>query len=192
MRNDRLVLLTWTTTLFKRQTDAANRQLDILQGWANWEEGTSLYDDLASSAQGSQTVEQLVLIMVAMLGYSRLLPDNLDHFGVPFRSSYLVDLDAHFRGRALGNRGKLMEHVVFAMIRVLSTFGNTYEDMVTFLVAVHNREPPLLHTLAGLSDRYLSLRIGAANHETAFDRVMIEVYCLLSESVSTLLCVSTC
>ncbi|KAL9591659.1 MAG: hypothetical protein Q9179_007502, partial [Wetmoreana sp. 5 TL-2023] len=128
LQNNQLVLLTWTTTLFRRQTDAANRQLSILQEWANSEEGESLYNDLARSAQGSQTVEQLVLIMVAMLGYSRLVPDNLDHFELPLRGSYLVDLDTHFRSHALGNRMRVMKHMVFAMIRVLSTFGNTYEE----------------------------------------------------------------
>lgn len=179
-------------TLFRQQTDAAYRQLNALREWANTEEGLNLYIDLARSVQGPQSVKQLALVMAAMLAYSRLVPDSLDDLDPPIGSSYLVDLDTHFRGDAIGNRGRVTEHMIFAMIRVLSTFGSRYEESVAFLAAVLDHEPPLLHPLAGLSDQYLSLRIRRHNHETAFKLVMTEVSCLLSESVSPLLCVSPC
>lgn len=86
-------------------------------------------------------MEQLFLVMIAMLGCSCLVPDNFDYFDLPLRGSYLVDLDTHFRGRA------------FAMIRVLSTFGSKYKELVKFLITVLDREVSLLHNLAGLSDQ---------------------------------------
>lgn len=179
------MLLTWTTTLFSRQTDAAHSQLAILREWANSGDGKNLYSDLARSAQGSQSVEQLALVMSAMLGYSRLVPDHFDHLDCSFNESYLADLDAHLGGHTLGNRGTVTEHMVFAMIRVLSTFKGKYEDLVAFLVAVLDREPPILHPFAGLSDQYLMWRIGRCGHDNAFYIAMMEVSRSLPESVST-------
>jgi hypothetical protein len=58
------------------------------------EDGWGFYKQLAEDFQISQDVEQLALIMAAMLSYRRLLPDASNHVNQPVKGSYLADLDA--------------------------------------------------------------------------------------------------
>lgn len=152
----------------------SNRQLTVLREWADSEHGKKLYSDMARSVQESQSVEQLALTMVAMLGYSRLLPDYLDYGNEPISGIHLADFDTHFHSHAIGNRGKVMEHMVFAMIRVLFFFGDRYEELVKLLVTVLDLEPRILDTFDGFTDQYLKLRIEPCDHRTAFHQVTTE------------------
>ena len=106
------------------------------------------------------------------MSYSRLFPDHQDHLEQPIKSSYLADLDAYFHGDSLSNGGRAAEQMVFALIRVLSTFGDQYEDLVTFVVTALDGDPPLLHSLEGLSDQYLRCRIDRHTDGAAFDITM--------------------
>jgi hypothetical protein len=186
-QNNQFVLLAWSTSLFSQKADAPSPQLTILQEWASSENGRSLYDHIVRTAQDSQSLEQFSLVMAAMLGYSRLVPDSNDDSDRPFKGSYLTDLDAHFGGRALGNRGRVAEHMVMALIRVLSTVGDKYGKIVTFLVAVLDREPSLLHGLDGLSDQYLGLRVLDHDHKEALHHVMTETWRSQSDLMYVLL-----
>ncbi len=67
-----------------------------------------------SDVQYTQSVAQLGLDMVA-LGSHRRLKGRSDK---PIFGSYLARLDAHFKGHSLGNRGRVVEHTVFALPRV--------------------------------------------------------------------------
>lgn len=87
----------------------------------------------------------------------------------------------------LGNSRTVAEKMVFALIRVLSTFGDKYEDLITFFVTALDRDPPVLHPLVGLSDQYLRCKIGRQTHGAAFDITMRELPHLRTEHVPVLL-----
>ncbi len=185
--NSMLMLLAYSSNLITQNTSNCGRQLDVLQKWASSEDGWSLHKNLVRDAQDPQSVEQLSLITIALMGYSRLLPDHQDHLEQPIKSSYLADLDAYFHGDSLGNSGRVAEQMVFALIRVFSTFGDQYEDLITFLVTALDRDPPLLHPLAGLSDQYLRCRLDRQTHGAAFDTTMGELPHLRTEYVPVVL-----
>ena len=145
----------------------STRQLDVLREWAGSEDGQNLYKQLTRDIQDSQSVEQLALIMAALMNYRRLFPDVLDHCDQLINDSYLADLDAHFRGCLLGNSGRVAERMVFALLWVLYIFASQHEVLITFLETALDRERPLLHLFDGFSDHYLRLRIKYQCHNTA-------------------------
>jgi hypothetical protein len=71
--------------------------------------------------------------------------------------------------------GKVAEQMIFALIRVLSTFGDQYMHLIVFLATALDRDPPLLHHLAGLSNQYWKWRIDRQTHGAASDIVMGEL-----------------
>jgi hypothetical protein len=158
--NSVLLLLTWSNKV-------SNRSLQVLIDLARSEDGWGLYKQLAEDFQISQNMEQLALIMAAMLSFRRLLPDVSDHFDQPIKGSYLADLDALLEGESLGNSGAVAEQMTFSLVRVLRSFANQSEDLITFLETVLDRRPPLLHAFDGFSDRYLRSRIDAQPHQNA-------------------------
>lgn len=99
-------------------------------------------------------MEQLALSTAALMSYRRLLPDLLDDSGQPIKGSSLVDLDALLNGHLLGNSTRVVEKMVFELVRVLRSFANQFKDPITFLDTVLDREHLLLHELEGLSDQY--------------------------------------
>lgn len=92
--------------------------------------------------------------MAAVMSYRRLLPDLSDDSDRPIRGSYLADLDALLNGHPLGNSGIVAERMIFSLIRVFRCSGNQFEELTTFLEAVLDREPPLLHVFNGFCDQY--------------------------------------
>lgn len=159
--------------MFYNSTLDFSSQLDILREWARSEDGRNVYEQLTTDVQYTQNVAQLGLDMVAIVNYRRLYPDFNDPSDKPILASYLEDQDAHFQGHSLGNSGRVAEHMVFALLRVLYSFGDQYRDLTTFVETVLDRDPPLLHSLAGLSDQYLRWRLDVRNHKTESDYVMI-------------------
>jgi len=158
--NNELLLLTWGTMV-------SGRRLGILRKWASSQNGWNLYKRLARGIQGSQSVEQLALTMVALMNYRRLLPDSSDDSDHPIKGSYLADLDALLSGHSLGNSGTVWEQMAFAMVRELRSFTHQFESLVTFLETVLDREPSPLHVFDGFSDQYLRWMIKGQLHETA-------------------------
>ena len=77
--------------------------------------------------------------------------------------------------------------MVFALIRVPSTFGDQYEDLIAFLVTALDRAPPLLHPLGGLSDQYLRWRVDRQTHGAAFVTTMGKIPYLRKEYVPVML-----
>ena len=69
-------------------------------------------------------MKQLALITVVMMSYLRLLSHFMNHLDQLIKSSYLVDLDAHYHGYSLENGGRVAEQIVFALLRLLFTFGD--------------------------------------------------------------------
>jgi hypothetical protein len=158
--NSILLLLTWSKIV-------SGRPLKVLSDWARSEDGWNLYKQLARDFRIPQSVEQLALTMAALMSYRRLYPDSSDHSDQPIKASYLADLDALLNGRSLGNSGVVGERMIFSLVRVLCYFVDQFADLVTFLVTVLDRDPPLLHVFDGFSDQYLLRRINGQPHETA-------------------------
>jgi hypothetical protein len=154
------LLLAWSTVI-------SVRQHNVLREWARSEGGWNLYEQLIRDVQDSQTVEQLALIMVALMNDLRLLPDRLDHINQPINGSYLADLDALFHGEPLGNRGRVAEQMVFALVRVLHSFAGQFKDLIAFVETALDRERPLLHPFDGFSDLYVSQKTCGRTHKTA-------------------------
>ena len=145
----------------------SSHQLDILREWARSEDGQKLYEQLTRDVQDPKDVEQLALTMAALMNYRRLFPDVLDCFDQPISGSFLADLDAHFRGCLLGNSGRVVEQMVFALLRVLYPLASKYEGLITFLETTLDRERPPLHLFDGFTDHYFRLRISYRSHKTA-------------------------
>ena len=142
-------------------------QLDILRAWARSHAGGELYQRLARDVQDLQSVEQLTLNMAALMNYRRLHPDVSDYAETPIKGSYLADFDALFHSHAAGNSGRAAEQMIFALIRVLHSFGDRFKDLITFLDTTLDREYHSLHLLDGFSDQYLHRRLQGQPHETA-------------------------
>lgn len=158
--NSALLLLAWSTMV-------SGRPVEVLSEWARSRDGWSLYKQLAIEFQISHGVEQLALIMAALMSYRRLLPDVSDHFDQPIKGSFLADLNVLLDGQPLGNSGAVTEQMVFSLVRVLRSFGDQFEDIIIFLETILDRYPPLLHVFDGFSDQHLRSRISARPHKTA-------------------------
>ena len=85
----------------------------------------------------------------------------------PIKDSYLADPDALLDGHPLGNSGIVGEQMVFALVRVLRSFVDQFEDLIAFLETAFKRRPLLLHVFDGFSDQYLRRRINGQSHKTA-------------------------
>ncbi|KAL9025485.1 MAG: hypothetical protein Q9180_007660 [Flavoplaca navasiana] len=148
----------------------SSRQSEVLSEWASSVDGWNLYKQLAEDFRGPQSVKQLALIMAALMNYRRLLPDLADQSDQPIKGSYLADLNALLRGDSLGNSRRVLEEMVFVLVRVLSSFVDQFNDLITFFETVLDQEPPLSHAFDGFSHQYLRRRIdGSPNgsHKTA-------------------------
>jgi hypothetical protein len=169
--NNELLLLIWGTMV-------SGRQLGILREWASSQNGWNLYKRLTRGIQGSQSVKQLALTMTALMNYRRLLPDFSDDFDQPIKGSYLADLDALLNGHSLENSGTVWEQMAFALVRILRFFMHQFEDLVTFLETVLDRESSSLHVFDEFSDQYLRWMIKGQLHEIAIVRLS---HCKTSE-----------
>ena len=154
------LFLTWSMTV-------SDDQRDVVRGWAESKHGSDLYQQLVGDVQHCQGVEHLTLAMTAWMSYRRLVPDVSDHADQPIQGSYLDDLDALSNDNNLGNSGKVAERMILALVRVLHSTRDQHQDLIAFIEAVLDCEPPLLHVLDGLSDEYLSRRVGGQSHTTA-------------------------
>lgn len=154
------LLLTWSTMV-------SSRQLEVLSGWACSENGWNLYKQLAKDFQGPLSVEELALTMAALMNYRRLLPDLSDHYDQPIRGIDLADLDALVHGDPPGNRGRVVERMIIALVRVLHSFVDPFKDLITFLETALDQAPPLLHVFDGFPDQYLRRRINGRPHKAA-------------------------
>jgi hypothetical protein len=170
--NSTRMLLVWSTRFFAI-TDSSH-PLQALREWAASEDGRCLYDQMAKDVQTSQGPEQLALTTAALMNYRRLCPDRSDDLVRPIKSSYLHDLDALFRGDALGNSGTVAKRMVFALIRVFGA-EDRFEGLKTFLEDITDQEPPLLHVCDGLSDQYMKRMTVGLDHDTAFAAVSREL-----------------
>lgn len=168
--NNVLLLLTWSTMVSGRQTE-------VLSEWASSANGWNLYKQLAEDFQGPQSVEQLALTMAALMNYRRLLPDLSDHSDQPIKGSYLADLDALLHGDSIGNSGRVLEQMVFALVRVLFSFVDQFKDLITFLETALGREPPLSHVFDEFSYQYLRQRIDG-NPNRPHKTVIAELLCI--------------
>ena len=146
----------------------------FLREWICSEEGQERFNQLVEDAQDSQNVEQLTLNMAALMIYLQNRSDVLKDTDVPITGSYLVDLDALFRGNSLANSRRAAEQMLFALVRALRC-GDRDEQLAVFLETVLDRQSPLVHVRDDLADQYMRWRILSQSHKTAFDDVMAEV-----------------
>lgn len=162
-----LLLLTWSASVSSWGREDHNRPLEVLQEWAQSQQGWNVYLQLATDFQGCQSVAQLTLITAAMMTYRRLYPDFLDDSEAPVTGSYIADLDALLRGDQLGNSGKVAERMVFTLVRELWSEGESFEDLRIFLGTILDRDQPPLHASEGFCDEYIRLRMKGVLHDSA-------------------------
>lgn len=105
------------------------------------------------------SVEQFALIMAALMNYRRLLPHVSDHSDQPIKGSYLADLDALLRGDSHGNSRRVLEQMVFVLVRVLPSFMDQFKALITFL---EPRLPSGSHVWTSLQVATSDLHIEAA------------------------------
>ncbi|KAL9004829.1 MAG: hypothetical protein Q9188_002373 [Gyalolechia gomerana] len=159
--NNQSLLLAWSTKF-------PHRQLEVLSEWASSADGQNLYQQLAEDFEVPQRVEQLALTMVALMNYQQLLPNFSEHSDQPFKGSYLINLDTLVPRDSLGDGGSVLEHMVFALVRVLSSFVDRFESLIAFLATALDRDPPLSCVSDEVLDQYLRRRIGGGlSHKTA-------------------------
>jgi len=59
----------------------------------------------------------------------------------------------------LSNQRTVFERIGFSFLRVLTTLGDDYKDMIQLLAAALDKDPPLLEPFDGLTDQYVVQRI---------------------------------
>ncbi len=161
--NNVLLLLTWSSI-------AHGHPLQVLSEWANSVDGSKLYQQLLENLRSSQSVEQLALILAALVCHQRLLPYTSNDTAQPVKGGYLADLNFLLNGQDLSNTRMIFEKMGFSYLRVLDTFEDMYEDMVQLLAVSVHKEASLLERLDGLSDRYWAKRAtDRLDHRTAYD-----------------------
>lgn len=167
--NNVLLLLTWSTLVFPCSIMNYSHPFKVLSEWAHSKDFWNLHKQLAEEFQDPQSVEQLALIMAALMICRRLLPDFLDHLDQPIKGSYLADLNALLRGESLGNSRRVAEQIVFSLVRELYSFGDQFKDLIVFLETALDQERSPLHVFDGFNDRYLRLRIERQPHKKAIE-----------------------
>ncbi|KAH8659496.1 hypothetical protein BGZ61DRAFT_172831 [Ilyonectria robusta] len=118
--NDILMLIIWLS-----KSHATN---SFLRKWVNSEEGRLIFDCAMCSIQSIQEREQLVLLVLSMLCFSRMLPSS--GIEVPAYDSDLLQFDAVLHKRELSLR--VLERMVPMIERVLSCndYGGTLRDLI--------------------------------------------------------------
>jgi len=131
------------------------------------------------------------MIAVAILSHSRVLPDKLDHVDHAINSSFVVDLDYHFRSVSLGNYGAVAECMVFALVQVLSVFGSQFKDLVELLISARPQYSQYLNEPTGSLRLYLKQRLEGQDHVTAFGAMEsgfvfdVWIYCVVTNFIAS-------
>jgi hypothetical protein len=125
----------------------------------------------------SQSLEQLGLILLAILCYQRLLPLTLNDSRGPVNGLYLVDFDALLKGEPLGNEQAVSERMVLSFLRILETDTLIDEglEIRQFATAVLDRSNlPVLNVLDGFLDQYMICRArSGCTYKDALERLGI-------------------
>ncbi|KAH7364910.1 hypothetical protein BKA65DRAFT_146287 [Rhexocercosporidium sp. MPI-PUGE-AT-0058] len=148
-RNNILVLLCWNSI-----TPSASQ---VLIKWAASIDSWTLYQRLIKDIQDSQSKEQLILTLGALLCYRRLSPPN-PNANQPINRSYLADFDAILNFKYLSNTQTVFEHMVLSVLRIFWTVNDT-EKMRQFLASVFHIEPLALDPAHEISDLYWTRRV---------------------------------
>ena len=109
--------------------------------------------------QDSQTNKQLGLTVIAFLCHERLLPYSSKDTTQPIQGFYLADLDALLKGQSLSNKRTIFERLAFSFLRVATSLGDNYIDIIQLFVTTLNKEAPLLERFDGLPDQYFAARM---------------------------------
>lgn len=133
--------------------------LRVLSEWASLGDTLNLRQRLVGDFQNSQEPEQLALILAALLCHRRLLPYTSDDTVQPINGCYLSDLDVLLSGKSLSNQRTVFERLSFSFLRVLTTLGDEYKNIIQLLAVALDKDPPLLESFDGLTDQYVAERI---------------------------------
>ncbi|ETN44750.1 uncharacterized protein HMPREF1541_10420 [Cyphellophora europaea CBS 101466] len=178
-KNNILMLLIWGQQMGSQNCEA-------LQQWLDSEDASKLYDGLLKDVQTEQPLEQLVITMAALVSFHRWHPDYDDDTLELTYGSFLADMHACVTGLRLENSGKVMERVVFSLIRVVQE--QQFEDLAIFLATTLDRDQPALHYLDGLTDEYFRWRTAGHSHmkgmKMAYGRLFTLQLCPLLDSLS--------
>ena len=150
--NNVLLLLTWSSIVH-------GRPLRVLSEWASSADAVDLCQQLVRDFQNSQNPEQLALTLAALLCHGRLVPYSSKDTTQPINGCYLADLDILLNSVSLSNQRTVFKRINFLFLRVLTTIGDEYEDMVRLLAAALNKDPLFLEPFNKLTDQYVVERI---------------------------------
>ena len=142
-------------------------EVDVIRDWAKTEEGWELYQQSIPMIRAGRPVEQLALLLAALMSFQRLVVDYPDTRMEPTYWSYVADMFALLIGEPFPDGGKVLGMMVFALIRHLRQTLEKFADLVTFLETTLNREHPPLHVFDGLSDPYVSMLAAGHSHLAA-------------------------
>ncbi len=131
----------------------------MLSEWASSGDALNLCQRLVRDFQNSQKPEQLALTLAALLCRGRLVPYNSKDTAQPINGCYLADLDVLLNRESLSNQRPVFERIGFSFLRVLTTLGDEYEDIVQLLAVALDKDPPFLEPFDGLTDQYVAERI---------------------------------
>ncbi|PVH71140.1 hypothetical protein DL98DRAFT_597224 [Cadophora sp. DSE1049] len=130
----------------------------VLSRWAASIDSWVLYERLIEDIQHTQSKEQLVLNLGALLCYHRLSPPN-PNANQPIKGSNLADFDAILKNvEYLGNGETVLVHMVLSVLRIFWTVKDD-EKMRQWLATVLNLQPPSLDPFHKSSDRYWTCRV---------------------------------
>lgn len=147
----------------------------VLSRWAASIDSWVLYRRLIEDIQHSQSKEQLVLNLGALLCYHRLLPPN-PNANQHIKGSNLADFDAILKNvEYLGNYQSVLVHMALSVLRVFWTVKDD-EKMRQWLATVLNLQPPSLDPFHESSDQYWTCRVEQAlAHGDALDMAELKL-----------------
>jgi len=132
---------------------------EVLVEWAASVDGWRLYERLIKSIQVSQSKEQLVLTLAALLCYQPLFPPTPDT-NQPIKGSYQADFDAILNGERLSNAQTVFWYMAISVLRVFHTVKDN-QKMRPFLASVPDKQRlPVLDLCHESSDQYWVCRLG--------------------------------
>lgn len=120
--NDILLLLTWSSRIL-------GLPLRILSEWASSTDTLRLYQRWMEYFRISKDLEQLALILAALLCHGRLLPYTLSETIQPINGCYLADLDGLLKDKSLSNQRAVFERTGFSFLRVLATLEGGFKGV---------------------------------------------------------------
>ena len=159
----------------------------ILFEWVASAEGQISFKKITTDIQNSQTREQFMLTLAALLCFQRLLPHpDSDQL---VTGSFLGDFNTILNGEHLGTQIRASEYIAASLLRVFNTIEDT-EELFTFLATVLGTDglpQDLSVREPSYCNQYCKYRTESMlGHKEAFELVMLEKNTLHENSIDSL------